>query len=107
MTCSGDLQKAQIVLCLECPTRHSIDGITGQLFGFESCLTWKGDSLSRDLVADPVTDPIGITSPLLTVSLCFGAGMQEWEREKTHHYSPNASIYDVRKGRNEIARAFT
>lgn len=70
MACSEDLQKAQIVLSLECPTRHPIDGITGQLFGFESCLTWKGDSLSGDLVADPVADPIGITSPLLIFSLC-------------------------------------
>lgn len=75
MTCSEDLQKAQIVLCLKCPTRHSIDGITGQLFRLESTLTWKGDSLSGDLVADPIADPIGITSPLPTVNLCFGVGL--------------------------------
>lgn len=106
MTGSEDLQKAQIVLCLECPTRHSIDGITGQLFGFERCLTWKGDSLSGDLIADPVTDPISITSPLLTVSVCFGAGMQELEREETYHDRSNASIDDVRKGRDETAGAF-
>lgn len=68
MTSSEDLQKTQIVLCLKCPTRHSIDGITGQLFGIESTLTWKGYSLSGDLVADPIADPIGITSPLRTVS---------------------------------------